>query len=120
MIRPLRPQPDPRTIPEPQPTSRPRFLRHLQPFASPDPLHSILPHRPSPAVQQRRDAPVAVPPILHGQGQDRLRQLIFVRAPQRQIALRSSPLPHYSARPPLTHFVLLPAILHGAPTSLRA
>src|ERR1019366_8150859 len=32
------------------------------------------------------DAPVAVPPILSRQGQDRLRQLVFVRAPQRQIA----------------------------------
>src|ERR1019366_1303780 len=47
------------------------------------------------ALQQHRDAPVAVPPILSRQGQDRLRQLIFVRAPQRQIALCPSPLPHH-------------------------
>jgi tetratricopeptide (TPR) repeat protein len=64
MIRTLRSQAHTRTIPEPQPPSRPLFLRHLQPFASPDPLHSILPHLPSRALQQRRDAPVAVPPIL--------------------------------------------------------
>jgi len=57
------------------------FLRHLQPFASPDPLHSILPHLPPRTLQQHRDAPVAVPPILSRQGQDRLCQLIFVRAP---------------------------------------
>src|SRR5208282_854302 len=100
--------------------SRPLFLRHLQPFASPDPLHSILPHRPPRIPQQHRDAPVAVPPILSRQGQDRLRQLIFVRAPQPQIALCPSPLPHHSARPPLTHFVLLAGMLYGAPTSLRA
>jgi hypothetical protein len=31
--------------------------------------------------QQHGDAPVAVPPLLHPQGQDRLRQLIFVRTP---------------------------------------
>lgn len=59
-------------------------------------------------------------PSLRGQGQDRLRQLIFVRAPQRQMALRSSPLPHPSARPPFTHFVLLTGMLHAAPTSLPA
>src|ERR1017187_1519963 len=120
MIRPLRPQPDTRTISEPQPPSWPLFLRYLQPFASPDPLHSILPHWPPRIPQQRRNAPVAVSPILRSQGQDRLRQLIFVRAPQRQIALCSSPLPYYSARPPLTYFVLLAGMLYGAPTSLRA
>src|ERR1035438_2256647 len=120
MIRPLRPQPDTRTISEPQPPSWPLFLRYLQPFASPDPLHSILPHRPPRIPQQHRNASVAVSPILSRQGQDRLRQLIFVRAPQRQIALCSSPLPYYSARPPLTHFVLLAGMLYGPPTSLRA
>src|ERR1039457_1168070 len=46
MIRTLWSQPHTRTIPEPQPPSRPTLPRHLQPFASPDPLHSILPHRP--------------------------------------------------------------------------
>src|SRR6266705_6426552 len=120
MICPLRSQPHTRTIPEPQPSSWPPLLRHLPPFASPAPLHSSRVHRPSRILQQRRDAPIAVPPILHGQGQNRLRQLIFVRAPQRQIALCPSPLPHHSARPPLTHFVLLADMLHGAPTSLRA
>src|SRR5271156_1562647 len=120
MIRPLRSQPHTQTIPQPQPSSRPLLLRHLQPFASPDPLHSILAHPPSRMLQQRRDAPVAIPPILRSQGQDRLRQLIFVRAPQRQVALCPSPLPHHPARPPLTHFVLLAGLLHRAPTSLRA
>src|SRR5450759_423893 len=120
MIRPLRSQPHTRTIPEPQSPSRPLFLRHLQPFASPDPLHSILPHLPSRALQQHRDAPVAVSPILRSQGQDRLRQLIFVRAPQRQIALCSSPLPHPSSRPPPTHCVPPAGMLYGVPTSLRA
>src|SRR5271169_6358252 len=120
MIRPLRSQPHTRTIPQPQPPSRPLFLRDLQPFASPDPLHSILPHRPPRILQQRRDAPIAVPPILHPQGQDRLCQLIFVRAPQRQVALCPSPLPHHPARPPLAYRVLLAGLRHRAPTSLRA
>src|SRR6516225_5629441 len=71
-------------------------------------------------LQQPRDAPVAVPSILRGQGQDRLGQLLFVRAPQRLIALGSSPLPHYSARPSRTHHVLCSSMLHRAPTSLRA
>src|SRR5580700_7375934 len=120
MIRPLRSQSDTPTIPEPQPPSWPLFLRHLQPFASPDPLHSILPHRPAHALQLRRDTPVAVSPVLHCQGQDRLCQLIFVPAPQRQIALCPSPLPYYPACPPLAHLILLAGLLHRAPTSLRA
>ena len=119
-LRPLRSQPHARTIAQPQPSSRPLFLRHLQPFASPDALHSILAHRPPRILQQHRNAPVAVAPVLHSQGQDRLCQLIFVRAPQRLIALCPSPLPHHSARPPLTHCILLAGMLHGAPTSLRA
>src|SRR5450432_59827 len=45
-------------------TQIPLFLRYLQPFASPDPLHSILSHRPPRIPQQCRDAPVAVAPIL--------------------------------------------------------
>jgi len=71
-------------------------------------------------LQQRRDASVAVAPILRCQGQNRLRQLIFVRAPQRQIALRSSAIASPLGMPTLTHFVLLTGMLHGAPTSLRA
>src|ERR1019366_1404531 len=107
MIHPLRAQPHTRTIVQPQPPSWPLFLRHLQPFTSPDPLHSILPHLPPRALQQHRNAPLAIPPILHSQGQDRLCQLIFVRAPLRQVALCPTPLPHHPARPPLAHHVLL-------------
>src|SRR6266852_3195643 len=115
MIGSLRPQPDARTIVQPQSPSWPLFLRYFQPFASPDPLHSILAHLPPRIPQQHRDAPVAVPPVLHPQGQDRLRQLIFVRAPQRPIALCPPPLPHHPARPPLTDLVLLSGVLYGAP-----
>ena len=52
---------------QPQPPSWPLFLRHLQRFASPDPLHPILSHLPSRAPQQQRDAPLAIRPILGSQ-----------------------------------------------------
>jgi len=74
---------------------------------------------PTAIPQQHRDAPVAVAPILRRQGQDRLRQLVFVRGPQRQVALCPSPLPHHSARPPLTYFMLLASMLHGAAPGLE-
>ena len=41
----LRAQAHTRTTAQPQPPSRLLFLRCLQPFAAPDPLHSILAHR---------------------------------------------------------------------------
>src|SRR5450631_3798834 len=107
LIGSLRPQPDAPTIVQPQPPSWPLFLRYFQPCASPDPLHSILAHLPPRIPQQHGDAPVAVPPVLHPQGQDRLCQLIFVRAPLRQVALCPAPLPYHPARPPLAHHVLL-------------
>ena len=98
----LRSQPHTGAIAQPQPPSRPLFLRHLQPFASPDPLHPVLPHRPPRVPQQCRDPPIAVPPILRRQARIACVSSIFIRAPQRQIALRPSPLPQHPARPPLT------------------
>ncbi len=78
VIRPLGPQPHARAVIEPEPSPGPLFLRDLQPFATPDALHSIFPHLPACRPQQRRDPPVAVTAILTGQGNNRSRQRIFV------------------------------------------
>jgi hypothetical protein len=60
------PKPHARAIVEPQPSSWLLPFRYFQPFATPDPLHSILAHLPASMLQQRRDAAVAVTAILAG------------------------------------------------------
>ena len=69
MVCSFRPQPKARSIVQPQPASRPLFLRHFQPFASPDPLHSILAYMPTAIPQQSGDPPIAVAPVFAGQRQ---------------------------------------------------
>ena len=55
-----RPQPDARSVVEPQPTSLRLPLRHLQPLLPPDPLHPLVLHPPALDAEHVRDASVAV------------------------------------------------------------
>ena len=109
MIRSFRSQPHARPVIQPQPSSRPLFLRDFQPLAPPDALHPILAHLPAPGLQQRRDPPVAVAAVLAGRRDDPLRKRIFVRSLHRQIALRSAPLLQHPARLPLARTNFPPA-----------
>ena len=77
MVCPLRAQPDTGTIIEPESSSWPLLLRHLQPFAPPDPLHSVPAHLPSRALQHRRDFLIPIAAILACQGDYRRCQLIL-------------------------------------------
>ena len=52
MIAPFWPQTDARSIVEPEPTSRPLFLRYFEPLTAPDPLHAIAADIPPGLVQQ--------------------------------------------------------------------
>src|SRR5271155_5002348 len=120
VIRSLWPQPHARTVIEPEPSPWFLLLGYLQPFATPDALHSIFPHLPACRPQQRRDPPVAVTAILTGQGNDRLGQRIFIHSLDRHVALRSTPLIHQPAGMPLGEFMSLPCMLHRTATSFRA
>src|SRR3989304_2691002 len=64
MVGPLRPQPHARAVVPPPSPSRLLFLRHFQPFPSPDPLDPVLAHSPSGIPQQHRDPPIAIPSVL--------------------------------------------------------
>jgi hypothetical protein len=79
----------------------------LQPFATPDPLYAILGDMPAVASQQRRDPAIAIAPILAGQPDDRLRQLVLVFAERRNIALRAARLVHQPARLPFAQSLSL-------------
>ena len=116
----LRPQPNARPIVQPQPPTGPLFLRYLQPLATPDALHPIFAYLPAITLQQRRDSPVAVATLFTGQGNDRLRQRIFVDPRDHGIALCPSPLPQQPAGMALTHFVLFARMLHRTTPPLRA
>jgi hypothetical protein len=57
----LRPELDERTIIEPEPTPLRLLHRYLQPFTSPNALHSLVVYLPSEFFQQRSDPSIPVP-----------------------------------------------------------
>ena len=70
MILMLRPEPDARTVVEPEPSPFRLFLRHLQAFPPPDPLHPLVVHLPSFVSQKPGDQPVAIAPVCRSQRYD--------------------------------------------------
>jgi hypothetical protein len=95
------------------------FLRNLQPFAAPDPLHPILAHIPAGFLQLDRDAPIAVTTIAIGQDDDGPGQRVFIVPLCRLVALRAARLMNQLARMALTHTALL-RMLHSGTPPLRA
>ena len=120
MIRSFRPQAKARSIVQPQPSTRPLFLRYFQPLATPNALYPIFAHLPAITLQQRRNSPVAVATVLTGQRNDRFGECIFVDPLDRGIALCPSPLPQQPAGMALAHFVLFARMLHRTTPPLRA
>jgi hypothetical protein len=112
-------QPKARSISQPQPPSRPLFLRHFQPLAPPDPLHSILAYRPTAIPQQRGDPPVTITPVLAGQRHDLSCQRIFVGSVEHFVALCPSPLPQQPAGMPLGNPIVLAGMPDRATPPLR-
>lgn len=78
MVPALRPEPNARSIVEPQPPPWLLLLRNFQPFATPDALDSILANMPVRPLQQSRDASVTAPPVLAGQFNNCLCESILV------------------------------------------
>jgi hypothetical protein len=120
VIRPLWPQPHARSIVQPQPRSRPLFLRHFEPFTTPDALHPIFAYVPASTLQQRRNSPVAVATVFTGQCNDRFGQRFFVDPRDRGIALCPSPLPQQPAGMSLAYFVFFARMLYRTTPPLRA
>ena len=60
MVLVLRPQPDTRTVVEPEASPFRLFLRDLEPFSSPDPLNPLVVNTPAPVSKQSGDPAVAV------------------------------------------------------------
>jgi hypothetical protein len=70
MIGMLRPEPEARSVIEPEPGSFRLLLGNLQPLPPPDPGDPLVVHNPACPAQHHRDAAIAVAAILEGQRDD--------------------------------------------------
>ena len=84
VVRALRPQPDARSVREPEPATPGLLLRDLQPLASPDPLDPLVVDHPARGrAQQLRDLAVAVAAVPPGELDDVGREpFLVVPAPR--------------------------------------
>ena len=88
----LGPQPDARSVSEPQTAALGLLGRDLQPLASPDPLDPLVVDEPAGLAQQRGDLAIAVAAILPGQRDDVGGQPLFIITAPRHLALRRAVL----------------------------
>src|SRR4029079_13458127 len=70
MVRVFRPQPDARSIIEPEPASLGLLLRNLEPLPPPDPLDALVVHHPPGVPQHGCDPSIAITAVLGGERDD--------------------------------------------------
>jgi hypothetical protein len=88
----LRPQPDARSIGQPEPASFGLFIGDLQPLASPDALDPLVVDYPARLAQQPCDLAIAVAAVLLGKLDNIGRQTLLVLTAARDLALRRAML----------------------------
>ena len=93
MIAVLRPQPDARSVGQPQPASFGLFIGDLQPLASPDALDPLVVDDPARLAQQPCHLAIAVAAVLLGKLDNIDRQTLLVLMAARDLALRRAMLP---------------------------
>ena len=106
--------------PSTQPSSLWLLLRHLQPFAPPDPLDALVVAPPALGPQQGGDPPVAVAPVLPRPVDDRRSQRRLVVGRPRHLALRRTVLSQHPAREALGDVQLRRDVLDAGPTTRGA
>src|SRR5215475_4197919 len=92
MVGAFRPQPDARSVSQPQAAALGLLGRDLQPLASPDPLDPLVVDQPAGPAQKLGDLAIAVAAILLGQRDDVGGQSPFVVTAPRDLALRRAVL----------------------------
>src|SRR5690606_38947829 len=117
MVGPLRPQTDARAVVEPQTPAFRLFGRDLQPLTSPDPLDTLLVHRPAGSAKQRRDPAISVAAILVGKLDDVGSQPCLIIWCRRDLALRRSVLAQRSTCPSLGDAKLGHHVIDARPAS---
>ena len=93
MIAVLRPQPDARSVGQPQPVSFGLFIGDLQPLASPDALDPLVIDYPARLAQQPCDLAIAIAAVLPGKLDNIGYQTLLVITTVRDLALRRAMLP---------------------------
>lgn len=116
MVGMLWPQPHARSVVQPETPLLRLPPRYFEPLSPPDPFDALDVHGPARRVQQGRDPPIAVAPILGGELDDISRQRRFVGSPHWLLSLCRTMLPQDPARPPLAHLVGLAQVRRGLPT----
>ena len=93
MIALLRPQPDARSVGQPEPASFGLFIGDLQPLASPDALDPLVVDYPARLAQQFGDLAIAVAAVLPGKLDSIGGETLLVLTAARDLALRRAMLP---------------------------
>ena len=96
------------------------FLRHFQPLASPEPFHAFVIHSPALAPQERRDASIAVPPILRRQLDQPRDQAGRVVGHTAVVPLRRPRLRQHPTGPSFRDAQVVPDMVHRLASSGRA
>jgi len=89
----LRPQPDARSVGQPEPAALGLLVGDLQPLASPDPLNPLVVDRPARLAQQSCDLAIAVAAVLPGQFDDVGGEPLLIVTTTRDLALGRAVLP---------------------------
>jgi hypothetical protein len=89
----LWPQPNTRSVGQPQPAALGLFIGHLQPLALPDALDPLVIDRPARLAQQRSDLAIAVATVLPGKLDNIGRKTLLVVTAPRDLALCRAVLP---------------------------
>ena len=89
----LRPQPDARSVGQPQPASFGLFIGDLQPLASPDALDPLVVDYPARLAQQPCDLAIAVAAVLLGKLDNIGGETLLVLTTAQDLALRRAMLP---------------------------
>jgi hypothetical protein len=101
MVGALGPQPQARSVRQPQPAALGLPGGDFQPLASPDPFDPLVVDQPTGPAQQLGDLAIAVAPVLPGQFDNVVRQPGVIVAAMRDLALRRAMLTERRAGTPL-------------------
>jgi hypothetical protein len=92
MVAILRPQPDTRSVVEPETSSLWLFWWNFQPLSSPQSLDPPVADRPASLSKEGRDAPIAIAAILAGQFDHAGDETLFIGTSMRATPLRGAVL----------------------------
>ncbi len=92
MVAVLGPEPDARTVMEPEPSPLGLLARYFEPFTAPDSFYTLVVHVPALVPEQGRDPPIAIATVLGSQIKDSSRKWPLIVSRYQRSSLRGSGL----------------------------